>query len=132
MTQPYRILVVDDSRDAAFLLKILLAKIGHTVEIASDGRSAICAAQAEPPDIVFCDISMLGMDGYQVAEQMRADETTRGAYLVALTGYGNDADRARALQSGFDAHLVKPVGLSVLQATIEEVEKRREGRSDVR
>lgn len=124
--KPSRILVIDDSRDAAYLLKMLLTKVGHQVEMAGDGRRGVEAAKQMPPDVVFCDISMPGMDGYEVAGLLRADETTRGAYLVALTGYGRDDDRDRALQSGFDEHLTKPVGLNALQSAIEAAAARDE------
>jgi CheY-like chemotaxis protein len=123
----YRILVIDDSRDAAYMLKMLLTKIGHSVETANEGRQAVEAAKQAPPDIVFCDISMPGMDGYEVAQALRADEQTRGAYLVALTGYGQEDHRTRAADAGFDQHLVKPVGLAVLQETIAKIGVRREG-----
>jgi CheY-like chemotaxis protein len=118
---PRRILIIDDSRDAAHTLKMLLGKVGHQVEVADDGQSGIAAARQFVPEIVFCDIGMPGMDGYQVAEALRADETTRNAYLVAVTGYGQDDDQAKALQSGFDRHLTKPVGWSMLQSIIAEI-----------
>ncbi|HEX3999987.1 MAG TPA: response regulator [Pirellulales bacterium] len=129
MANPYRILVVDDSRDAAYALKMLLTKIGHQVEIAGDGKEGLLAAKQAPPDIVFCDISMPRMNGYEVAEELRADATTRHAYLVALTGYGQDDDRRKALESGFDLHLVKPVGWTTLQETIAAIGERRQGRT---
>ena len=124
MAKPFRILVIDDSRDAAYTMKMLLSKAGHLVETAINGRLGIDAAKRSPPDIVFCDIGMPDIDGYQVAEQLRADEATRHAYLIALTGYGRDDDRAKALAAGFDEHLVKPVAWPVLQETIAAVASR--------
>ncbi len=118
MSDAYRILVIDDSRDAAFMMKMLLAKLGHAVETAEGGRQGIDAAKQAPPDIVFCDIGMPIVDGYEVARQLRADEKTRSAYLVALTGYARDDDRTKAIEAGFDRHLVKPAGLEALQETI--------------
>jgi CheY-like chemotaxis protein len=118
---PRRILIIDDSRDAAHTLKMLLGKVGHQVEVVTDGASGIETARRSAPEIIFCDIGMPGMDGYQVAAALRADETTRNAYLVALTGYGQDDDQTKALQSGFDKHLTKPVGWSTLQSIIAEV-----------
>ena len=72
MSDAYRILVIDDSRDAAFMMKMLLAKLGHAVETAEGGRQGIDAAKQAPPDIVFCDIGMPIVDGYEVARQLRA------------------------------------------------------------
>ena len=77
----YRILIIDDSRDASYSLKILLGKVGHQVEVAESGKAGIEAAERFLPAIVLCDISMPGMDGYQVAESLRASETSRRAYL---------------------------------------------------
>jgi CheY-like chemotaxis protein len=121
-----RILVIDDSRDAAHMLKVLLTKIGHQVEAVCDGRQGVEAATQSLPEIVFCDIGMPTMDGYEVAQALRADERTRGAYLVALTGYGEDDDRAKAIDAGFDQHLVKPIGLATLQQAIANADVRRE------
>jgi CheY-like chemotaxis protein len=123
----YRILIVDDSRDAAHVLRMLLRKIGHQVEVADNGKSGIELATTFLPEIVLCDISMPGMDGYQVAKSLRASETTRTAYLVALTGYGQDDDRAKALESGFDEHLIKPVGFATLQSLIATMPRREQG-----
>jgi CheY-like chemotaxis protein len=122
-SKSYRILVIDDSRDAAYTLKMLLGKIGHEVETADSGKSGIEAAARFSPHIVLCDIGMPDLDGYQVARVLRAAEAKRQAYLVALTGYGQDEDRLRALESGFDQHLTKPVSLSTLQAMIAAVER---------
>jgi CheY-like chemotaxis protein len=121
MTHSCRILIIDDSRDASYTLKMLLSKAGYAVETAGDGQRGVDAAKLVPPDIVFCDINMPGMDGYQVAQALRSEEITRGAYLVALTGYDRDDDRLKALQAGFDEHLVKPVGWSTLKALIAAV-----------
>jgi CheY-like chemotaxis protein len=126
MTTSRRILIIDDSRDASHSLKMLLGKVGHQVEVANSGKSGIEAAERFLPEIVLCDIGMPGMDGYEVAQSLRADETTRAAYLVAVTGYGQDADRLKALESGFDEHLTKPVGLSTLQSMIAAMSPREQ------
>ena len=127
VAKSYRILIIDDSRDAAHILKILLGKAGHRVEVANSGASGIEAAARFLPEIALCDISMPGMDGYQVAQALRANETTRTAFLVALTGYGQDDDRAKALDSGFDEHLIKPVSFSTLQSLIAAMPPREQG-----
>lgn len=118
MPAPNRILVIDDSRDAAYMMKILLSKIGYAVETATGGRQGIDAAKQSPPDIVFCDIGMPMVDGYEVARQLRADEATRRAFLVATTGYAQDDDKAKAIQSGFDRHLTKPINFATLKETL--------------
>lgn len=114
-----RVLVVDDNRDAADLLRQLLALGGHEARAAYDGREALAIARDFRPDAVLCDIGLpAGMDGFDVARVMRADPTLRGALLVAVTGYGRDEDRESALAAGFDAHLTKPVELAEIEALL--------------
>jgi signal transduction histidine kinase/CheY-like chemotaxis protein len=105
---PCRILVVDDNRDAADMLGRLLATRGHKVLVAYDGAEALRGSATFKPQIGFLDIGMPGMDGYQLASRLRRDPHTREAYLVAITGWGQEEDRRRALTAGFDAHLTKP------------------------
>ncbi|HVT58164.1 MAG TPA: response regulator [Thermoanaerobaculia bacterium] len=105
-----RVLIIEDHQDAAEALGDLLALFGHDAEIAYSGADGIAAAQRQAPDVVLCDIGLPGMDGYAVAERLRADPALAAARLVALTGYGRDTDRRRAEDSGFELHLVKPVG----------------------
>jgi signal transduction histidine kinase/DNA-binding response OmpR family regulator len=109
-----RILVVDDNVDGADSLALLLRVTGHEVSIAHDGPSALEVARTFHPEIVLLDIGLPGMNGYEVARQMRQDPELQPAYLIALTGYGQDADRLRSRDAGFDHHLVKPVGPEVL------------------
>ena len=102
-----RVLVVDDNVDAAESLADLLRLLGHQAEVAHDGPSALAKVQTDAPEVVFCDIGLPGMDGYQVARALRArvgDELQ----LVALTGYAQAEDVSRALEAGFDAHVAKP------------------------
>ncbi len=101
-----RVLVVDDNRDAAESLAELVAMLGHEVAVAYDGPGAVATARARPFDLVLCDIGLPGMDGYAVARQLRA--AGEGATLVALSGYAQPEDVARALAAGFDAHVAKP------------------------
>jgi len=104
-----RILVVDDNADAALALAELLQLVGYEVRCAGDGESALALLDDYVPELALLDIGLPGMDGYQLARLLRADPRMAGARLVALTGYGRDNDRARALEARFDEHLVKPV-----------------------
>ena len=116
-----RTLLVDDNSAALFVLKRLVAKIGpHEVATASDGPSALAEAKAFRPEIALLDIGLPGMDGYEVARRMRADPDLAGIKLVALTGYGQDEDRRRSEEAGFDRHLVKPVSIDDLRALLAE------------
>ena len=107
--QPRRILVVDDNRDAAESLAVLLRLLGHHVEAVNEGPAALRAATALRPDVVFLDLGMPGMSGFEVARRLRERRDVAGAELVALTGWGTDTDRRRSLDAGFDHHFVKPV-----------------------
>jgi PAS domain S-box-containing protein len=110
-----RVLVVDDNRDAAESLAMLLRATGHEVRTAHAGPAALEAARAHRPEVVLLDIGLPGLDGYEVARRLRAEPGFKGALLVALTGYGQDEDRRRSQAAGFDLHLVKPVDLATLQ-----------------
>jgi signal transduction histidine kinase len=110
---PQRILVVDDNRDAAESLAILLRTGGHTVSVAHDGGSGLALAVAERPQIVFLDIGLPGLDGYEVCRRARQEGLT-DARIIALSGYGQDGDRQRSRAAGFDGHAVKPVHLDEL------------------
>ena len=94
---------------------MLLELIGHEVEVAFDGADGLAKARASRPEVVLCDIGLPGMDGYAVARALRAAPETASAFLIALTGYGQDDDRRRALEAGFDAHLTKPADLEDLR-----------------
>ena len=112
-----RVLVVDDSRDSAESLALLLELKGHEVRVALDGPAALEAARGFLPEIVLLDIGLPGMDGYEVARRLRAGRDGidgEGMLLVALTGYGQDEDRRRSREAGFDHHLVKPVDFDEL------------------
>ena len=104
-----RILVVDDNRDAAESLSLMLELSGHDVRSAHDGPAALEIVRGFIPEVVFLDIGMPGMDGYAVARRLRADSGLAGAVLVALTGWGSEDDKRRAGEAGFDHHLTKPV-----------------------
>lgn len=114
-----RILVVEDNADAADTLRDLLELFGHEVEVAYTGSEGLEAAHQFHPEVVLCDIGLPGMDGYAVARRLREDPETAASRLVALTGYGRDADRQLAQEAGFDLHLVKPVAPDELRQRLE-------------
>jgi signal transduction histidine kinase/CheY-like chemotaxis protein len=107
-----RILVVDDNNDAADTMEALLTMEGFTVSVAYDGMSAVERVRADPPDVVLMDIGMPRMDGYQAARLIRSQH--EGITLIALTGWGQNLDRQRAEEAGFDHHFVKPVDLPTI------------------
>jgi PAS domain S-box-containing protein len=104
-----RVLVVDDNLDQVLMLATNLRHEGYPVRTAGNGPDALVVAQQWRPEIVLLDIGLPGLDGYEVARRLRADPGTKGARLIALTGYGRDADIALAREAGFDGHLTKPV-----------------------
>jgi PAS domain S-box-containing protein len=110
-----RILVVDDNRDSADSLSLLLGFKGHTVRTAYEGPHAIEQAKAFRPDVVLLDIGLPGMNGYEVARRMRAEAAMLHATLVATTGWGHAEDKRRAREAGFDFHLTKPVSIEALE-----------------
>jgi two-component system CheB/CheR fusion protein len=110
-----RILVVDDNADAAGTLALLLQVKGHEVSTAHDGPTALELARAYHPGVVFLDIGLPGMDGYEVARRLRGQPDCPPCLLIALTGYGRDEDRRRGAEAGFDHYLVKPVDPEELQ-----------------
>lgn len=110
-----RILVVDDNVDAAESAAEILRLLGNTVSIVHDGLAAVHAVDDWRPEIVLLDIGLPGIDGYEVARRVRKSMHGKGVVLVALTGWGQDRDRERASDAGFDLHWVKPVGLDKLK-----------------
>ncbi len=116
-----RVLVVDDNRDAADSLTMLLELQGYEVRTAYTGPTGLDAAREFRPDVALLDIGLPGMNGYEVAGQLRRDRAAGGLFLAALTGWGSDGDRKRAAEAGFDAHLTKPVELAALQGLMAEI-----------
>lgn len=114
-----RVLVVDDNRDSAESLAMLLRVRGHEVRTAYDGQQGLAAAEDYRPGVIILDIGLPGLDGYGVARALRATPIFRDALLVALTGYGAEEDRRACYRAGFDAHLVKPVDLVPLFGLLE-------------
>jgi CheY-like chemotaxis protein len=115
------VLVVDDNLDNAESLSMFLRLLGHEVETAHDGLQAIETATRFEPDIVLLDIGLPKLDGYEVAQRLRADGTCKRAVIVAITGWGRDEDSERAKDAGFDHHLTKPVDPAVLEKLIESM-----------
>jgi signal transduction histidine kinase len=124
---PQRILVVDDNADAADSLAFLLKHGDHEVRTAHDGRQAVDVALQFRPQAVVLDLGLPELDGYEVARHLRQSEATRGALLVALSGYGQQEHRRRSSEAGFDYHLVKPVDFGALQRILFEAPHARCG-----
>jgi CheY-like chemotaxis protein len=118
-TNARRILVVDDNEDAAELLAFALEAAGHETRIAHDGPSALLALDQFAADAALLDIGLPGMDGYELANRIRRQSVD--VRLIAITGYGQDADRKRASDAGFHSHLVKPVDLQLVLRAVREV-----------
>jgi CheY-like chemotaxis protein len=111
---PRRILVVDDNRDSALTLARLLKSMGHEADTAFDGLEAVARAVTFRADMILLDIGMPGLNGYDAARLIREQHSESGPKLVALTGWGQEEDRRRAKEAGFDAHLLKPIDLAAL------------------
>jgi two-component system CheB/CheR fusion protein len=118
-----RVLVVDDSIDSAESLARLLRRWGHEVHVAYDGPSALAAARSTAPEVVLLDIGLPGMDGYEVARQLRQDPDLKDTVLVALTGYGQATDRRQTQDAGFDQHLIKPVDPGLLRTLLATIDR---------
>ena len=116
-----RILVVDDNRDSADALAWLLQSIGHEARAAYDGPSALLAVERHSPEVVIQDLGMPDMSGYEVAEEIR--KLGWKGSLIALSGYGQESDKTRSRETGFDQHLVKPVGIDDILKTLSTVKK---------
>lgn len=110
------ILVVDDNRDAADTLALLMKCAGHHVRVAYDGPTALLLAQEQQPEVILLDIGLPKIDGYHVACRLREQPETKDATIVAVTGYGRDGDKARAKAAGFDFHVLKPANAKDLFA----------------
>jgi CheY-like chemotaxis protein len=116
--RPRRILVVDDSQDQADSLALLLRLRGHEVSIVNDGTKAVATAADFRPEVVLLDIGLPGMDGYEIARRIRRQGEGSSPLLIAITGYGQQEDRRRSAEAGFDHHLVKPPDPEALQRLI--------------
>jgi signal transduction histidine kinase/ActR/RegA family two-component response regulator len=121
---PRRVLVVDDNRDAADSLAMLLRLLGATVRVVNGGRDALKLLDDYVPDIMLLDIGMPGMDGYEVARRVRERSELNDVTLVALTGWGQDEDRRRSRSAGFDHHLIKPADVGEIKALLASLQGR--------
>jgi signal transduction histidine kinase/ActR/RegA family two-component response regulator len=119
--QRLRVLVVDDNEDAASLLADFLSLAGHEVSVAHDGPGALAAAEASAPEVAVLDIGLPVMDGYEVADRLRAMLGERAPAILAVSGYGQEGDRARSREAGFRRHFVKPADPRELLAALDEV-----------
>ncbi|HEY2249597.1 MAG TPA: response regulator [Planctomycetaceae bacterium] len=117
--QGRRVLVVDDNKDAALCLSLMLRQLGHEARTAHDGVEALALAAEFCPDLVLLDIGMPNVNGYETCRRIRAESWGRTMTLVALTGWGQDDDRRRSQEAGFDEHLLKPVELAVLKRVLD-------------
>jgi CheY-like chemotaxis protein len=114
-----RILVVEDNHDAADTLRWILEYLGHEVLVAYTGPAGVQAALTGMPEVILCDIGLPGLDGYGVVKALRRLPEMVGVRMIALTAYGQDSDRRRSLEAGFDLHLTKPIDPNVLQEVLE-------------
>jgi CheY-like chemotaxis protein len=115
----HRILVVDDNEDAAEASAMVLTAFGHDVKVAHDGPSALKIAQSFKPSLCLLDIGLPVMDGYELARRLREiPDMPADLRLIAITGYGQDADRQRSIAAGFHSHVVKPVDIDVLERVV--------------
>ncbi len=116
-----RVLVVDDSEDAATTLATLLELAGYELSLAHDGEQALAVAEACRPHVVLLDIGMPKLDGYEVCRRLRKLEWGRQATIIALTGWGQDQDRRRSAEAGFNHHLVKPADPTTLLKMLDGI-----------
>lgn len=114
-----KLLVVDDNRDSADSLALMLQMSGHETLTAYDGEEAVASAQSFRPEAVLLDIGMPKMNGYDAARAIRGQPWGQDVLLFALTGWGQEEDRRRSREAGFDAHLVKPVEITQLMQLLE-------------
>jgi CheY-like chemotaxis protein len=128
-TMPRQLLIIDDNEDAAVSLGDLLTAFGHSVQIVHHPTEALRFFARKPPDVALVDIGLPTMDGYELARRLRAQPGGELTRLIAVTGYGQASDRAKAKAAGFDAHLVKPVDPQRLEALITSLYSTSSGTS---
>ena len=122
--QSYSILVVDDNEPCAKTMMWTMEMLGHTAQIALDGKTAIKLAKSFHPDVVFLDIGMPEMNGYEVCQAMRKMSVLTKTTFIAHTGWGQKEHRERSKEAGFDYHLVKPAGIEALKNILSTLDKR--------
>ncbi len=124
---PLRILIVEDQADTAESLAMLLRLEGHEAETAPNGAVALQRAAVGGPDVVLLDLGLPGMDGYEVARRLRAQQAGRRPLLIAMTGYGREEDRRRSAEAGIPLHWLKPVDPDLLLRLLARVKAARSG-----
>jgi len=122
---PRMVLIVEDNKDGADTLAMLFKMMGHQVRVAYTGADGLRAAETQLPNVVLLDIGLPGMNGYEVAKRLKDLPNSEGTMLIAMTGYGQDEDRQRSREAGFDYHLVKPVDPAQLKRLFESIDEQR-------
>jgi two-component system CheB/CheR fusion protein len=120
--RPRRVVLIEDNRDIADSLCLVLSLRGHDVRVAYDGPSAVEIVRASRPEIVICDLGLPGIDGYSLATILRSDRALAPMFLVSLSGYADAEDVRRALAAGFDHHIPKPPDLGALLRVIADAQ----------
>jgi signal transduction histidine kinase/ActR/RegA family two-component response regulator len=123
-TRALRVLIVEDNPDAADMLELLVKELGHATRVARDGGAAIAAAIEFAPDVVFLDIGLPVLNGYDVARRLRERAEFSGVHIAAVTGWGQDEDRRKAREAGFDSHFTKPLAPAALQNLLATIARR--------
>ena len=127
-----RILVVDDNRDSLVVMSVLLSRSGHQTELAYDGAEAVEQAAMFVPDVVLLDIGLPKLNGYDACRAILTNAKDGKPYMVALTGWGQDGDREKSRDAGFDRHLTKPISYDELDQLLAELPEREGRRHSVR
>ena len=112
--------MVDDNQDSAISLGMMLKLMGNVIQTAHDGLAAVSAAEQFRPDLILLDIGLPKLNGYDVCRRIRKQEWSNGMVIVALTGWGQEEDRRRSQEAGFDLHLVKPVEIMAIQQLLSD------------
>jgi CheY-like chemotaxis protein len=124
-----RVLIVEDNRDAAEMLEFAVSSLGYATQVAHDGASAVSVARSFEPDVVFLDIGLPVMNGYEVARELRGSVECRNVYIAAVTGWGQDEDRRKARDAGCDSHFTKPLSPTTVEELLATIATRlHEGR----
>jgi PAS domain S-box-containing protein len=116
----HRVLIIEDIKDVADILKLLLEEEGHDIKVANDGTAGIAMAKEFQPDVILCDIGLPGMDGYQIAKTLRSDKELQNTLLISLTGYARPEDVKRSQEAGFHFQLAKPIDLDKLRQSLAQ------------
>jgi CheY-like chemotaxis protein len=123
-TEPLRILIVDDNIDSAKTTGWMLELIGHEPILAHDGLAALETAKKTHPDAILLDISLPGMSGYDVCSELRKDDAFKNTLIIAQTGWGQKKDQQKAMECGFNHHLLKPIGIDQIENLLTAKVKR--------